>query len=195
MADNLTETRISDERLIAAALSGDLAAFGTLVERYWGVVFAMALSRLAERAEAEDAAQESFLKAYAQLHKLRDPARFAGWLSRITVQQCTNTVRRNVRRRAALAARADIAEPTEAMPAYSPNPGLTESQIRFVRTRVSRLPEKTRNVVLMRFVGGFSAVQIARQLGQKPGTVRVWLHRAYNILRKDLAPLLEEVQS
>jgi len=60
---------------------------------------------------------------------------------------------------------------------------------------VSRLPEKTRNVVLMRFVGGFSAVQIARQLGQKPGTVRVWLHRAYNILRKDLAPLLEEVQS
>ena len=81
------------------------------------------------------------------------------------------------------------------MPAYSSNPGLTESQIHFVRTRVSQLPAKARNVVLMRFVGGLSAVQIARQLGQRPGTVRVWLHRAYKLLRKDLAPLLEEVQS
>jgi DNA-directed RNA polymerase specialized sigma24 family protein len=38
-------------------------------------------------------------------------------------------------------------------------------------------------------------VQIAQQLGKRPGTVRVWLHRAYTILRKDLAPLLEEVGS
>jgi len=45
----------------------------------------------------------------------------------------------------------------------------------------------------MRFVGGLSAVQIAKQLGKRPGTVRVWLHRAYKILRKDLSGILEEV--
>jgi DNA-directed RNA polymerase specialized sigma24 family protein len=46
----------------------------------------------------------------------------------------------------------------------------------------------------MRFVAGLSAVQIAEQLGKRPGAIRVRLHRAYQILRKDLAPVLEEVE-
>jgi RNA polymerase sigma-70 factor (ECF subfamily) len=153
------------------------------------------LSRIADPAEAEDIAQESFLKAHSQLHRLRDPSRFAGWLSRIAIQQCTNLVRGRIRRKAALGAGATSFEALKAIPAYSSNPGLTENQIQFVRQTVGRLPEKSQRLIIMRFMGGLSAVQIARQLGKRPGTVRVWLHRAYNILRKDLAPLLEEVQS
>jgi RNA polymerase sigma-70 factor (ECF subfamily) len=195
MAQNHLQTKASDEQLVHAALDGDISAFGCLVERYWNMVFALALSRIDHRAEAEDIAQESFLKAYAQLHALRDPSRFAGWLSKITRQQCTNAVRKNLRCRAALDAHAGSACQLEAVPAYSSNPGLTDSQMRFVRQTVGRLPDRFRQLVIMRFMGGLSAVQIAEQLGKRPGTVRVSLHRAYNILRKDLAPLLEEVQS
>lgn len=195
MADGLATIESTDEQLVQATVGGDVSAFGTLVERHWRMVLALALSRLGEPDEAEDIAQQSFLKAYSHLPHLRRPARFAGWLSKITLQECTNTIRRRVRQRAALKNIAVPAEQWQTVPAYSSNPGLSESQIRFVRQTVSELPEKFQKLIVMRFVAGFSAVQIAEQLGKRPGTVRVWLHRAYQILRKDLAPLLEEVQS
>ncbi len=197
MKNDLAEVKISDERLVRTTLAGDVSAFGALVERHWQTAVALALSRIADPAEAEDIAQESFLKAYAQLGRLQDPSRFAGWLCKIALQLCTDAVRRHMRQRTALKqqeARAQTQEFTS-LPAYSANPGLSQSQIHFVRQTVRRLPEKFRGLIVMRFVGGLSAVQIAEQLGKRPGTVRVWLHRAYKMLRKDLAPLLEEVQS
>lgn len=195
MTDCIGTIGIADEQLVQATLAGDISAFGVLIERHWRMVVALAMSRIADGAEADDVAQESFLKAYSQLHRLRHPARFAGWLVRITSQECTNAVRRSIRHRTALARHVMRSEELATMPAYSSNPGLSEGQIRFVRQTVSALPEKFQRLIVMRFVSGLSAVQIAEQLGQRPGTVRVWLHRAYTLLRKDLTPLLEEVQS
>lgn len=194
MADEPGQFAADDGQLVLATLRGDVSSFGILVERYWKMAFALALSRIHDSAEAEDIAQESFLKAYSQLHSLRDPSRFAGWLSRITLQQCTNAVRRNIRHRAALDREAVEPIDWDAIPGYSSNPGLTEAQIRFVRETTGNLPAKLQELIIMRFTTGLSAVQIAEQLGKRPGTVRVWLHRAYTILRRDLAPLLEEVE-
>jgi RNA polymerase sigma-70 factor (ECF subfamily) len=194
MASGLLTTETADERLVRDTLDGDVEAFGTLVERHWNMVLALALSRTADPTEADDIAQESFLKAYAHLSRLRQPARFAGWLSKITLQECTNVLRKRIRHRTALQCSAMGAEESETMPAFSSNPGLSGSQIRFVREAVSALPAKFQRLIVMRFVAGLSAVQIAEQLGKRPGTIRVWLHRAYNILRKDLTPLLEEVE-
>ena len=195
MTEGLETVEATDEELVRAAVAGDVSAFGTLVERHWNMVAALALSKTADPNEADDIAQESFLKAYAHLPRLRQPARFAGWLSKITFQECTNALRRKVRQRTFLKSRAWQPTESQIMPAYSSNPGLTDNQIDFVRQTVSALPEKSRRLIVMRFVAGMSAVQIAEQLGKRPGTVRVWLHRAYKILRKDLAPLLEEVGS
>jgi RNA polymerase sigma-70 factor (ECF subfamily) len=194
MADEPRQPATSDEQLVLATLHGNVASFGILVERYWGLAFALVLARTRNPAEAEDIAQESFLKAYAHLRSLRRPARFAGWLSRIALQQCANAARAHVRRKAALAQEAAEPAREEALPAYSSNPGLTEAQARFVRETVGRLPEHLQSLVLMRFMTGLSAVEIAAQLGKRPGTVRVYLHRAYQLLRQDLAPLLEEVE-
>ncbi len=187
-------TVVSDEAIIRATLAGDSACFGTIVERYWNMVVALALSRVGDSAEAEDIAQESFLKAYSQLHGLRDPSRFAGWLSKITLQQCSNAVRRKVRRAKSLGCKATSVEALRDELAQTRNPGLTPDQTSFVRRAVRRLPEKFRTPIIMRFVAGLSTVQIAEQLGGRPGTIRVRLHRAYKILRNDLAPVLEEVE-
>jgi RNA polymerase sigma-70 factor (ECF subfamily) len=187
-------TAASDEDIIAATLQGDITSFGIIVERYWNMAVALALIRIADPVEAEDIAQESFLKAYSQLHSLRHPSRFAGWLSKIALQQCSNTIRRSVRSRTALGCKATSLDDLGEQLARSPNPGLTQSQVHFVRQTVGRLPEKFRTLVVMRFVTGLSAVQIAEQLGKRPGAIRVRLHRAYKILRKDLAPLFEEVE-
>ena len=184
-----------DQQLVRAALFGETAAFGAIVEKYWNMVVALALSKVPDGAEAEDIAQESFLKAYSQLSSLKDPSRLAGWLSKITMQQCSNSLRRTVRSKKALGCRATPVKELDYLPAMSANPGLTKNQVHFVRQTVRRLPEKFQTLIIMRFVAELSTVQIAEQLGKRPGTIRVRLHRAYKLLRKDLAPLLEEVGS
>jgi RNA polymerase sigma-70 factor (ECF subfamily) len=195
MINQLKRTTTGDEQLVRATLRGETSAFGTIVERYWNMVVALAMTKIIDPAEAEDVAQESFLKAYSQLHTLRKPSRFAGWLSKIALQQCANSVRRTVRCKTAFGCKATLVEDLDQQPVHLSPPGLTESQIHFVRRAVGQMPEKFRQLIIMRFVAGLSAVQIAEKLGKRPGSIRVGLHRAYNILRKDLAPLLEEVES
>jgi len=184
----------SDEQIITATLGGDISSFGIIVKRYWDMVTAFALSKVNNVVDAEDIAQESFIKAYSQLHRLKNPSYFAGWLCKITAQQCVNHVRKNSRKRTASSYASYEADVSASAVVYSSNPGLNDEQVHFVRKTVSRLPEKFRKVIIMRFVAGLSAVQIAEQLGKRHGTVRVWLHRAYQILRKDLVLLLEEVE-
>src|SRR3990170_1867445 len=104
MADDHKDI-LDDEMLIREALSGEIAAFGAIVERYWNMVVALAMSKAADPSEAEDIAQDSFLKAYSHLHNLKDRSRFAGWLAKIAMQECSNTVRRAIRSKAALGGR------------------------------------------------------------------------------------------
>ncbi len=192
MSENRRLTDARDEQLIAATLDGDISSFGTIVERYWNMAVALALSKIDDPVEAEDVAQESLIKAYSQLSSLRDPSRFAGWLSKIIAQQCTNVIRRKARERTVSSCEGDALEASASAP--NTNPKLDNEQAHFVRRAVRHLPENFQKIVIMRFVGGFSTEQIARQLGKRHGTVRVWLHRAYNSLRKELAPLLEEAK-
>ncbi len=193
MSDNPNLTA-ADEKLVEATLHGDISSFGIIVERYWDMVIAFALSKIDNAIDAEDIAQESFLKAYSQLHRLRNPSRFAGWLSKIVAQQCVNHIRKNAHKRITSSySTYDVDASVQAV-ACNSNPGLTDEQICFVRQTISRLPEKFHKVIIMRFVAGLSAVQIAKQLGKRHGTVRVWLHRGYQILRKDLVSLFEEVK-
>jgi RNA polymerase sigma-70 factor (ECF subfamily) len=194
MPDSRKLTAVGDEHLIAATLRGDIASFGTIVERYWDMAIALAFSRIDDLVEAEDVAQESFIKAYVQLQRLRDPSRFAGWLTRIVAQQSINLLRKRARNRAVSSCEVNDREAVLGVFAASNNPGLTAEQTHFIRQTVRRLPDKFRRPIIMRFVAGLSAVQIAEQLGKRPGTVRVWLHRAYQILRRDLAPIFEEVK-
>ena len=180
----------NDEKLIKDTLQGDNSSFGVIVQRYWSMVVALALSRVGDVTEAEDIAQESFIKAYSQLNRLKDPSRFAGWLSMIVTQQCVSVFRKKAREKIIF----NSTEIPSSSLLCSSNPSLNIEQINLVRRTVHRLPEKFRRIIIMRFVAGFSAAQIAKQLGKRHGTVRVWLHRAYQILRKDLACLFEEVK-
>ncbi|NUM55329.1 MAG: sigma-70 family RNA polymerase sigma factor [Candidatus Hydrogenedentes bacterium] len=78
----------SDADIVRVTLAGDREAFAELVERYYALVYALALASLRHRADAEDAAQESFLRALKSLDTLKDPARFGAWLSSIVRNIC-----------------------------------------------------------------------------------------------------------
>ena len=78
--------------LVARAKAGDDEAFGDLVTRHQRALFAIARAYFASEADAEDAVQEAFVKAFESLSQLRDNTRFAAWLARITVNVCLATL-------------------------------------------------------------------------------------------------------
>ena len=189
MLAETTDTR-SDSTLVADALGGDRGAFDVLVERYWRTAVALAAAKVGDSARAEDVAQESFIAAHARLATLRDPKRFAGWLSKIVAQRSIDSLR-SARRDSAIT----ISGGDEALQhalAPSGDGGLAPDEAEAVRAAVARLPERLRRAVVLRFVAGLPAAQIAEKLGKRPGTVRVWLYRAARLLRKDLAFLSTE---
>ena len=84
----------TDETLIQQALDGDKAAFDALVDRYRHKVHILAFRKLGDFHEAEDAVQETFLRAHQKLPTLKDRSKFAGWLNAITVNCCRMALRR-----------------------------------------------------------------------------------------------------
>lgn len=180
----------TDENLITAVLSGEQACFAGLVEKYWPIALALATTRVYRTVDAEDIAQNSFIKAYHNLHTLKEASRFGGWFSRIVIRECADHLRSQKN-----AKLVPIGEHSHAISApMTSNPGLSTSQKQFVRHAVARLAEKYRIVIIMRFIGGFNATEIATQLGEKPNAVRTRLHRAYKMLKKSLSPLAMEVE-
>ncbi|MCK5644871.1 MAG: RNA polymerase sigma factor [Gammaproteobacteria bacterium] len=179
-----------DEQFVTAALGGDNESFASLVNIYWPIAVALSATRIEDFSDAEDVAQNSFVKAYQNLHKLKERSRFGGWFSRIVIQECNSYFRRQNRIKPI-----PIGESLQDIPApVATNPGLTAAQKQFVRSAVARLAEKYRIVVVMRFIGGLNSSQIAAQLGERSNTVRVRLHRAYRMLRENLAPIVKEVE-
>ena len=85
---------LADEQLVELTREkGDTAAYGELVTRYQGRVYGLAYSWVGDWAEAEDMTQEAFLCAYMNLDQLRDPAKFASWLKRISFGTCMDWLR------------------------------------------------------------------------------------------------------
>jgi RNA polymerase sigma-70 factor (ECF subfamily) len=194
LLENKEHNKTSDEQLIRTALTGDTSSYGIIVERYWKMAVALAISKINNVAEAEDIAQESFIKAYSHLGKLRYPGRFAGWLSKIVIQQCIDHCRRSAKVQRVSTLDTKVFESLDSNFAFSSNPGLDEEQVSFIRGTVAKLPDKFKKVVIMRFAAGLTSAEIAKKLGKRHGTVRTWLHRSYEILRKELTPFFEEVQ-
>ncbi len=176
--------------LATRAQQGCRVSFGRLVERYWPTAVALAMARIHDPVQAEDIAQQSFLVAYSRMSQLREPGRFPGWLaSIISTQSLTHQRQARIRRALPLDDQAlDNADGAEPQP-------MDEEQRAAVLQAVGQLAAKYQEVILLRFVTGLSAVEIAVQLEEQPRTIRVWLCRAYAKLRPVLAKLASEVQS
>jgi RNA polymerase sigma-70 factor (ECF subfamily) len=159
--------------LVGAARAGDRSAFGTLYERYARMVHGVLLGA-GQRDDVQDLVQDVFLRALRQLHTLREPAAFGGWLA---------TLARNEARMHHRSTR-DTVELTEQIPGSPPaEPTLEmEDVMRAMRT----LPERYREPLLLRLVNQMSGEEIALTMGLTHGTVRVYLHHGMKLLREQL---------
>ena len=157
---------------------GDLSGASVAIQRHERLVYAAALRVLRNPADAEDAAQETFLRAHERIGTLRDGAALPGWLRQICVRLCIDQLRR--KRPFDLSESADLA--------VDPRPGAPElAELQDVLERfeaaLGALPEGQRVVVVLRDVEGFSAREAAEMLGISSDAVKMRLSRARALLR------------
>lgn len=174
--------------LIARAASGDASAFQRLVEQHRSMVYRMAYQFAGNHHDAEDIAQEVFIKVYRSLDRFRQDAQLSSWLYRIVMNACID----HRRRRPAGGAPSSAPEPVERLlnrPEVAPGPEARAyaGEIGAVlQSEIRRLPPGQRVVFLMRHYEGLKLSEIAAALGLAEGTVKRQLHAAIHRLRRAL---------
>ena len=186
-----------DAEAIAAIRSGETERFRELVERYERRVYAVAWSRLGDASLAEDAVQESFLRAYRWLGWLRDPARFAGWVTRIARGVSVNLGirhRRELRRRERWALDPAVSNSEAAIEPAEGDPGAAEPEAvaERIRSALESLPSRHRECLVLHYLEGRSGAAAAAVLGISEGTFKVRLHRARRALRGVIEKRIED---
>ena len=179
----------TDRELVHSTLDGDKAAFGVLIDRHRRRATTLARGLLGSREDAEDVVQEAVLQAYLGLGRLRDPDAFGAWLGGITV----NLARMRVRARSRAASPLD--DGGRLLPESFEASVVDElDSLRKLQAVLEPLPPSERDAVLMHYVDGLNAQEIAALLGERAGTVRVRLHRARERLRRRLSPMRRELE-
>jgi RNA polymerase sigma-70 factor (ECF subfamily) len=174
-----------DARLLARLRAGDPRAFEELVTMYQHRVFGVALRMLGTRAEAEEIAQETFLRAHRSLGEFRGEARLGTWLYAIASRLCLNRLASGPRRHERSDEAALLQAPAESADAVG---ALERGELEAaLHQAVAALPEDRRIVVVLRDLEGLSYEEIGEVLGVPLNTVRSRLHRA----RLDLKGKLE----
>ncbi len=167
-----------DGELVRRVREGERAAFNQLVLKYRSRVMGIAARMLGDRAEAEDLAQDVFVKAYHSLGDFHGEAQFATWLYRITANSCLNYRKKRQRERQFKTDLTDLA-PLGSNGASSPHAVLERRQLKEqLEKSIRALPEDQRIVLILRDLQGLSYENIAACLGIELGTVRSRLHRA-----------------
>jgi RNA polymerase sigma-70 factor (ECF subfamily) len=189
-----------DAATIAALKRRHAPSCGKVVVDYTPMLLRTARRILKSEAEAEDAVQEGFIKAFECLDSLDEPERFGPWLKRIVVNQAISRYRRRTRSKEwaidDLLPRFDeeqvrIDWPDET--AIDAEASLCRKDVRdAVRAAVDRLPENHRVVIVLRDIEELSTAEAADILGVEENTLKVRLHRARSALRTLLEPVWRE---
>lgn len=184
-------TREQELTIIRRVQHGDTEAFSMLVAAYEKNVFNVALQMTGNREDAQDMAQEAFLKAYTSLSSFRGDSRFSSWLYRIVSNVCLDYLRRQNRRpKSSLTVEDDEGETVELdIPDESQSPeALLERKLtrEAVRRGLRELPPEQRQILLLREIQGLSYDEIAEAMDLEPGTVKSRIFRA----RKKLCAFL-----
>lgn len=181
---------VEDADLIARVRRGDVEAYNVLVSRWEKRVFNYLLRLTASQEDSLDLSQDAFLKAYQNIRKLDDPARFGPWLYRIAHNEAYSLFRK---RRPETALRS-MSEEGEAGPARSPAPGFSIDLSLAVTAALDRLNPEQREAVVLKVYEGFKFEEMAEILGCPVSTVKSRLYTALDLLKAELAPVGRKLQ-
>jgi RNA polymerase sigma-70 factor (ECF subfamily) len=185
--------------MIAAVLAGEIQLYHELIRPHERSVYVMALSYMKNAADAEDVAQEAFVRAFRKLSSFRSESKFSTWLISITI----NEARTRLRRQALIRMESLDLLPDEdkaISPALLrdwreiPSEAVEREEVRkLIQQAVEKLPDIYRQVFLLRDVEELTIGETAEILNVSIPSVKVRLHRARMMLQEQLAPQLRRV--
>jgi len=181
--------RTEDGYIIRKCLNGEPVSFGLLVDKYKAGIYALAYFKLRNFHDAEDITQEVFIKAYRNLHNLRNWDNFLAWLHSITTNLCKNFIRDKSKR-------PDREFVEDQSPTALSNSSVNDYRDFFyseshsemdevVHKALSLLPEAYQQVITLYYLGAMNCNQIARFLGKSPTAIRKRLSRARKVLKDE----------
>ncbi len=189
----------SEAEIIAAILAGETQLYHELIRPHERSVYMIALSYMKNEADAEDVAQEAFIKAFRNLSTFRGDAKFSTWLISITLNEARNRLRRQ-----GVVRMQSLDEPPDEDGAVSPallrdwreipSEAVEREEVRtLIKKAVELLPEIYKQVFLLRDVEELDVNETAQILSISISNVKVRLHRARMMLQKELAPQLKRI--
>ena len=191
LAQRRLDSRAEDSRNIKKALKGDQAAYRAILKKYHDQVYNLLYRMVHDKDEVEDLTQEAFIKAFNSLHNFNEEFAFSTWLYKIATNNCIDYIRKKK------LATFSIDKPLESKDgeysfeipdsSYEPDKTLIAGQrSKILEDAVNALPEKYRQVILMRHTEDKDYQEIADELKLPLGTVKAHIFRAREILYKRL---------
>ena len=192
----MVQTVAQELEWIARILQGERDLFHELIRPYERAVYMTAISILRDASEAEDAAQETMIKAYRALGSFRGDAKFSTWLTSISLNEARSRLRKSAK------AKIESLDSTEQEGDYTPfliadwreipSEALERNELaKQIERAIDELPPTYREVFLLRDKEEMSIEEIAEAVGVKPNLVKVRLFRARMLLQKRLTPYLK----
>ncbi|ASS73961.1 RNA polymerase sigma factor SigW [Tumebacillus algifaecis] len=187
-----------EQRIVKRAQKGDRLAFAELVELYKDKLYNLGYRMLGNQQEAEDIAQEAFLRAYANLNKYNAQHKFSTWIYRIATNLCIDRIRKK-KADYSLDAEVDGVEGADMYsrlkaPGDTPEQEVMRREARQeVQDAIDALPENYRTAVILKYLHDLSLLEISEILEVPVSTVKTRIHRGREALRTSLRPMQEEV--
>ncbi|WP_421382715.1 RNA polymerase sigma factor SigW [Bacillus salacetis] len=176
---------------IKQVLKGDQDAFAEVIELYKDKVFQICFRMLGNRHEAEDIAQEAFIRAYVNIHTFNQKRKFSTWLYRIATNLCIDRIRK---KKPDYYLDAEVTG-TDGLTMYSqvaaegqlPEEEVEEMELQAeIQRQILKLPDKYRSVIVLKYIEELSLQEISEILDLPLGTVKTRIHRGREALRKQL---------
>ncbi|MGW8313488.1 MAG: RNA polymerase sigma factor [Desulfuromonadales bacterium] len=186
-----------EQALLARIRNGDDSGFEVLVKEHTSKIVGLAWRLVGNREEAEDLAQEAFLRLHRSLPTFRGDSRISTWLYRTTTRLAIDHLRRERIKRKLFFFRQDNDAPDPVELASDGrrdqrNELLAQEAMHTLRKGLKKLSARQQVIFTLRHYEGLSLKEIAEQLGLETGTVKAHLHRAVTQLRQDMAEYREE---
>lgn len=182
----------SDAELVRRALARDGSAFRAIMKTHNQRLYRLARGVVRNDSEAEDIVQESYVRAFSHLEGFRGDSTLATWLSRIVINEALGRLRKKRRTPEQSMSQDPVLEAKIIqfpLNASNDDPERTMAQrqiLQFVERATDNLPDVYRTVFVARVIEGLNVDETAELLGIKPETVKTRLHRARNLIRKQL---------
>ncbi len=184
---------ISDEVLVAQVLKGEKTAFGDLIRRYEKQVYSFAYNLTNNKDDAQDFAQEAFIKIYKNLHKYDKSKPFFPWMYKVATNVCYSKLKQ-IKPKVSEVSLEKVIEFSPLIPDRATSPeeySQTREIQRLVNQAIAELPEKYRVPLVLKYLEDMSYKEISENMEIPVSTIETRLYRGRALLQKRLAVVLE----